>query len=1130
MEEPQARHERIRFNRGDHARLDDFPSASTGQAALPYAGPRRRVWAVAGWSLLAILLLVLAVPAGLVIFGLPKAGEDRLRREAEAALTRIVGRDVDASFADPRISFDGARLLGIQIDELRIANAATDRTILAAGKLSVGLRAAPLLSGDLKLASAGVSDARIDLASLPAARRAAWLESVKDEHGLIDPRLVMRETFAALNRTIDAIEQASARRLDLENVQIDFPIETGLGPFRIVEGEVLRAADGSVSYAVSASFEGKTLDFEGVVARDSRTRRIATFSNTLTVPSFDYVRQSPIVKPHTITGITGGASLTLSGAEADAGAGRLALSVSVDGATVSFGDGVTSPARASWSGFLDENGRKLEIEKAELNMGRSRLIAHGAVGPAPAGDGDAPHYRFELVSDGSLIAPEGANEPDVTVFARAAGSIDQAISKIFANQIGVRTNSGEAMGSATVDLVPGKAPGLIFQLDVPSISVSHAKQLWPWFAAAPAQKWAAGNVFGGQVRDSRLEIDVKPGRIGDGVPLGRDEIAGHFEIYNTRFDVAGEIPPVRDSVGVVDFRGTDVDIELKSGTAYLPTGRTVAAKKGTFVIRRGELPPVIGELDIDIAGSADAVAELATYKPIDALRQLPIAPDDLSGSVSGHVKASIPLQKGADFARQNWSVKLDYQNLAISKPFQGQMVAAADGTIDVDPKRAVINAAAKLNGIPATIAMTEPLGADKQARSRDISLTLDDKTREAVAPGLSALLSGPVTLKLTGSQSPQRVTADLKAARLTVPWIGWSKGAGVPATVSFALSPNGSQTTISDFKLAGGTFSAQGSATVSKSGLVRADLARVRLNRNDDVAVSVERSGGGYAVKVKGESLDVRALIKQVMADGGVAKDVKSGAASVRLDAAVGYVTGFGGESLSNVKISYSGSGALDLTASTRSGGQLMVSDGVRDKRRNIAMASSDAGAVLRFLDLYPYMRRGQIQLKLSGTPGETLSGQVDARNFSLVNEPRLQSMVSTRSNGSQSLNDAVKRDIDTSVVQFERGFARLEKGDKYLKIADGALRGPLLGTTFQGTLYDRDGNMSITGTFMPAYGLNSLFAEIPIVGMILGNGRDRGLIGITYKVSGDVRKPNVQVNPISAIAPGIFRNIFEFN
>jgi hypothetical protein len=86
---------------------------------------------------------------------------------------------------------------------------------------------------------------------------------------------------------------------------------------------------------------------------------------------------------------------------------------------------------------------------------------------------------------------------------------------------------------------------------------------------------------------------------------------------------------------------------------------------------------------------------------------------------------------------------------------------------------------------------------------------------------------------------------------------------------------------------------------------------------------------------------------------------------------------------------------------------------------------------------------------------GEAMTGQVDARNFSLVNEPRLKSMVSTRGDGSQSLNDAVKRDIDTSVVQFERGFARIEKGEKYLKISDGALRGPLLGTTFQGTLFD---------------------------------------------------------------------------
>ena len=71
---------------------------------------------------------------------------------------------------------------------------------------------------------------------------------------------------------------------------------------------------------------------------------------------------------------------------------------------------------------------------------------------------------------------------------------------------------------------------------------------------------------------------------------------------------------------------------------------------------------------------------------------------------------------------------------------------------------------------------------------------------------------------------------------------------------------------------------------------------------------------------------------------------------------------------------------------------------------------------------------------------------------------------------------------------------------------------------------------MDITGTFMPAYGVNRLFGEIPLFGQILGNGRDRGLIGITFRLAGDSKSPQLQVNPISVIAPGIFRSIFEFD
>jgi hypothetical protein len=195
-------------------------------------------------------------------------------------------------------------------------------------------------------------------------------------------------------------------------------------------------------------------------------------------------------------------------------------------------------------------------------------------------------------------------------------------------------------------------------------------------------------------------------------------------------------------------------------------------------------------------------------------------------------------------------------------------------------------------------------------------------------------------------------------------------------------------------------------------------------------------------------------------------------------------------------------------------------------------MQSADAGAILRFLDLYDHMQGGTIRLELAGAEGAPLIGKIDAANFTVVDEPRLKSIDSSgptvNSNG-RSPSSELPQDLDVSRVSFERGFASIEKGAGYLQLSKGVLRGPTIGTTFQGTLYDRDGNMDMTGTFMPAYGVNRLFGEIPLFGKILGNGRDRALIGITYRLAGDAKSPTLQVNPISAIAPGIFRSIFEF-
>jgi hypothetical protein len=96
------------------------------------------------------------------------------------------------------------------------------------------------------------------------------------------------------------------------------------------------------------------------------------------------------------------------------------------------------------------------------------------------------------------------------------------------------------------------------------------------------------------------------------------------------------------------------------------------------------------------------------------------------------------------------------------------------------------------------------------------------------------------------------------------------------------------------------------------------------------------------------------------------------------------------------------------------------------------------------------------------------------------------------------------------------------------LTLRDGVVRGPIIGATIDGQIdYLRD-EVRMRGTFVPIYGLNNMFGQLPIVGFFLG-GSNEGLVGITYAVEGPPSQPVLRVNPISAIAPGMLRKIFEF-
>jgi hypothetical protein len=113
-------------------------------------------------------------------------------------------------------------------------------------------------------------------------------------------------------------------------------------------------------------------------------------------------------------------------------------------------------------------------------------------------------------------------------------------------------------------------------------------------------------------------------------------------------------------------------------------------------------------------------------------------------------------------------------------------------------------------------------------------------------------------------------------------------------------------------------------------------------------------------------------------------------------------------------------------------------------------------------------------------------------------------------------------------VFQFDQMRAPFSVGHGQFVLEDAYLRGPLQGATIRGKVdYNRQ-VLELGGTYVPLQGLNNAFGAIPVLGELLSGPRQEGIFGVTYAIQGSMEKPQVVVHPLSLIAPGIFREMFQ--
>ena len=194
---------------------------------------------------------------------------------------------------------------------------------------------------------------------------------------------------------------------------------------------------------------------------------------------------------------------------------------------------------------------------------------------------------------------------------------------------------------------------------------------------------------------------------------------------------------------------------------------------------------------------------------------------------------------------------------------------------------------------------------------------------------------------------------------------------------------------------------------------------------------------------------------------------------------------------------------------------------------RQFKLTTDDLGALLKLVDINENVQGGSFTLigKAEDRKGKrVLVTEANGSDYRVVGAPalaRLLSVASLSGIGALLSGQGIPFTTLSGQVLFAVDLFRLNEERAY---------GCALGINASGNVDRETGLMSVTGTLVPAYTLNSVLGNIPVLGDLLVGGAGQGIFAANFRIYGQRDDPQVSVNPLSTLAPGILRKLFLFS
>jgi hypothetical protein len=669
------------------------------------------------------------------------------------------------------------------------------------------------------------------------------------------------------------------------------------------------------------------------------------------------------------------------------------------------------------------------------------------------------------------------------------------------------------------------------------VPVARLGELWPAALSRGGRKWVLANIHDGFLDEASVQLGLDLDLVAHTADVLNAQ--GSLRYHDLTINYFNGLPMVRKVSGTAVFDGNHLD--------FTPTGGMLKGVKLTGgALRVNDLGghPEWLTIDLALAGPLQDTLEVIDAKPLRYAHAIGVDPAHVAGRAETQLHFKLPLLADLKFDAVEYGAKATISGASFGKIVLERAISDANLTLDIAPAGAHVQGTARFDGIPskldANVFFHPKSGPSAVYR---VGLTLDDAAQRRLdLDFMPERLKGPIAADVTYSafaagqgasqganQGASRGEAiallDLRGATLAIPEAGWTKPPDQPGTAKVVVDLDHEKITgipQIEVKAAGldGRFAALLAA--DRTHLDRVEIERLVVGKSEVSGTVSRRAAGGWRADIHAVRADARHLIDQVTAD-----TPPSPSQPLALKARVDRLVLGPQRELHQVTAQLLRTGGVwqsgRIEASYGNGHRMSLRFG-EDGGKRLIFQSDDLGATLQVLDVANHVVGGRVTVdgELSEAAGKrTLRAHVEGEDYTLVGAPLMARILAL-----PSLTGFAST-LSGSGLPFSTLRGDFTYSGSHITLERLLAFGEAVGVTANGWVdLDRDW-LELRGTVAPAYLLNSILGYVPVLGQLLGGASKEGLFAANYRLSGASGDPQVAVNPLSALAPGILRQLF---